>query len=102
MDTILAQAGLEGSYDSEGRAAGTGDRRRKSALKRRTDEEVKAITESLFNRAFLERDEGVAVIWNAAGVMPLETGLGIRFKDKDCISLGVLHRRHLVIANVRS
>lgn len=98
VDAILAQAGLEGDYDEEAEEEHTPEQNRQFHLKRRTDEEVRDITRSLFNRAFLERESDVAVIWNAAGVIPMQSGASMKIQDVDYMTLGVLHEKHLVIA----
>jgi hypothetical protein len=97
VDAILNQAGLEGDYEEGGLKESASEEKRTPRPKRKSDEDVHAITAGLFNKAFLERDEDVCVIWNAAGVMPMEPGTAMRIQGIDCTALGSLHDRHLVI-----
>lgn len=97
VDAILTQAGLEGDYGSEGIKGKILAHKRTGTPRTRSDAEVKAITSALFRRTLLERNQRVAVIWNAAGVMSLDSGMGIKIQGIDCVTLGVLHERHLVI-----
>lgn len=64
---------------------------------RRSDEDVKAMLFQLCNKAFLKRDEGIQVIWNASGTFPMTSGLGIKIQRMEYVSLGVLNKNHLIV-----
>ena len=98
VDALLSQSGLEGSYESENSTESHKLPEKKTIRsKQRSQEEAQEISYHLYNKAFLEREEGVAVIWNADGVVPMDPGQTIRIQGKDYITLGVLSERHLII-----
>ncbi len=100
VDAILNQSGLEGSHDQNDKENPHPEEGKKSVPKqKRSREEAKAISYHLYNKAFLEREEGVSVIWNAATVMPMEAGLNVKILGKDYLSLGVLNQRHLILGS---
>jgi len=100
VDALLSQSGLEGSYESEDSTEKSKRPEKKTVRsKQRSREEAQEISYRLYNKAFLEREEGVAVIWNAEGVVPMDPGQTIRIQGKDFITLGVLSERHLIIAS---
>lgn len=65
--------------------------------KKRSHEAVKSLSADLYNKAFLQRDDGVKVIWNASTVFPMTSGLSLKIQGAEYISLGVLHNKHLVV-----
>ena len=98
VDAILTQSGLEGSYDQNDEENPHPEKEKKSVpTQKRSRAEAKAISYHLYNKAFLEREEGVSVIWNAAAVMPMEAGLNVKILGKDYLTLGVLNQRHLIV-----
>ncbi|MBW1721965.1 MAG: hypothetical protein JRH13_08860 [Deltaproteobacteria bacterium] len=102
VDAILAQSGIEGDYESKPEAEEPSQVDKKVfTTKGRSDEEVRTLSYQLFNKAFLERgEEEVSVIWNAAFVMPMETGLNIKIGGKDYITIGTLNEKHLIVGAV--
>lgn len=101
IDALLGEAGVEGSYESE-----IQDKKvlpqapKKNAVIRfakKSDGEVKDLLPLLQNRALLERDEDVKVIWNAQGTIPMVSGSILKIQDIDYVCLGVLHDNHLVV-----
>ena len=63
----------------------------------KSDGEANDILTRLYNRAYLKRDEDVKIIWNASGVIPMNSGLSMEIEGIEYISLGVLHENHLVV-----
>lgn len=99
IDALLGEAGLEGGYEAE-KSENEKNQVKKSSPVRfssTTDNEVREILTSLFNKAFLEREDDIKVIWNASGVIPLATGLNVKIQGIDYASLGVIHDKHLVV-----
>lgn len=99
VDDILAQSGLEGDYDSKDSGDTPPEEKRVLKNKRRSQEEVETLSFQLYNKAFLEREEGVSIIWNAAGAMPMDSGLNIKIQGKGYIVLGVLQEKHLIVGS---
>jgi len=64
---------------------------------RSSDADVKVMLFDLYNQAFLRRDEGVKVIWNASAVFPMTSGLSIKIQEMEYVSLGVLNEDHLIV-----
>ena len=101
IDALLGEAGIEGDYE-----ANESDTQKlpqvhvkKPSIRfaNKSYEEVKNAMMLLPNKAFLEREDDVKVIWNASGTIPLATGLKMNIQDLEYISLGVLHDFHLVV-----
>ena len=65
--------------------------------KRKSDEEVRAMSVQLYNRGYLTREKDVKVIWNASGTLPMNSGIVITIQGTEYISLGILHEKHLVV-----
>lgn len=100
VDAILTQSGLEGSYDqNDGKEAHPANEKKIIPTKQRSQDEAKALSYHLYNKAFLEREEGVSVIWNAAEVMPMEAGQSVRIQGMDYLTLGVLNEKHLIVGS---
>ena len=102
IDTLLGEAGLEGSYDEERKkkqAPAPGKKASSVRFTKKTDLDVKGTMEQLYSRALLERDEDVKVIWNAAGTIPMLTGSNMKIHDSDYVTLGTLYENHLVVKN---
>jgi len=101
IDALLGEAGVEESYNSEEREKPN----LPTALKKkpvirfakRSDDEVKFAFSLLRNKAFLEREDDVKVIWNAQGNIPMVTGLNMKIQDIEYVTLGILHDSHLVV-----
>ncbi|MFC1823485.1 hypothetical protein ACFL9T_12315 [Thermodesulfobacteriota bacterium] len=64
---------------------------------RKSNSEVRAMTTQLFNKAFLQRDDGVKVIWNALGVIPMNAGVNMKIQGMEYVTMGILHQKHLVV-----
>ena len=71
----------------------------KSVIKfvKRSDNEVKDLMSMLRNKAFLERESDVNVIWNAQGNVPMVSGSHMKIQDLEYVTLGVLYENHLVV-----
>ena len=106
IDALLGEAGIEGSYESEKPIKRNipPALRKKPVIRfaKRSDDEVKLTMSQLRNKAFLEREEDVKVIWNAQGNIPMISGAAMKIQDMDCISLGTLHDTHLVVKFIDS
>ena len=63
----------------------------------RTEEDVENTMAQVYARAILKREEGVRVIWNVLGILPLVSGINIQIEGKDFLSLGVLQGKHLIV-----
>lgn len=101
VDAILTQSGLEGGYDQNDEKDSQPKEKKIIATKQRSQDEIKALSYQLYNKAFLEREEGVSVIWNAAEVMPMEAGLNVKIQGRDYLTLGVLNEKHLIVGSTR-
>ena len=101
IDALLGQAGLEGNYTSEnpGKQEASLLPKKKSVIKfvKRSDNEVKDLMSMLRNKAFLERESDVNVIWNAQGNVPMVSGSHMKIQDLEYVTLGVLYENHLVV-----
>lgn len=101
IDTLLGEAGVEGSYDSEilEKKDHHPAPKKKAVIRftKKSDEEVKDLLLLLQNRALLERDDDVKVIWNAQGTIPMISGATMKIQDAEYVCLGVLHDTHLVV-----
>ena len=64
---------------------------------KRSDNEVKDLMSMLRNKAFLERESDVNVIWNAQGNVPMVSGSHMKIQDLEYVTLGVLYENHLVV-----
>ncbi|MFC1820022.1 hypothetical protein ACFLZG_02920 [Thermodesulfobacteriota bacterium] len=101
IDALLGEAGIEGSYESDNTAEPERPQlsKEKTIIKfaKRSDNEAKVTMTLLRNKAFLEREDDVKVIWNALGTIPMVTGINMKIQDMEYVSLGVLHENHLVV-----
>jgi hypothetical protein len=99
IDALLGEAGLEGGYETDKSKNGKNQTKKRSPVRfsSTTDNEVREILTSLFNKAFLEREDDIKVIWNASGVIPMATGLNVKIQGIDYASLGIIHDKHLVV-----
>lgn len=97
VDAILAQSGIEGDYDSPEMEESPPPETKTVTSFKRSDEDAKAISYRLYNSAFLEREEGISVIWNAYGVISMDPGAIVRIQGKDYLTLGVLQKKHLIV-----
>lgn len=100
IDTLLGEAGVEGNYDSEAlkaKPARSSAKKSKVRFTKRTKQDITDILGILHDMAFLEREEDVHIIWNAAGKIPLTTGLDMKIQGIEYVSLGVLRENHLVV-----
>ena len=102
IDALLGEAGTEGINKAEGPEEESPKLPKKSSAVRfakRSESEVKDSLSLLHNKAFLEREHDVQVIWNALGTIPMVTGLSMKIQDREYVSLGVLHVNHLVVTS---
>lgn len=99
IDALLGEAGLEGGYEAEKSENEKNQVKKSSPVKfsSTNDNEVREILTTLFNKAFLEREDDIKVIWNASGVIPMATGLNVKIQGIDYASLGIIHDKHLVV-----
>ena len=101
VDAILTQSGLEGSYEQNDEKGSQPEGKKIVQTKQRSKEEAKALSFRLYNKAFLERENGVSVIWNADEVMPMEAGMSFKILGEDYLTLGVLNEKHLIVGSTR-
>ena len=106
IDALLGEAGIEGRYETKEEPqrsqAGTPQKPPSVRFSRVSDDDVRLTMSVLRNKAFLEREEDVKVIWNASGTIPMASGFSINIQDRDYVSLGVLHENHLVVKDMGS
>jgi hypothetical protein len=104
IDALLGEAGIEGNYETKG----TREKSRLEPLPKTplirflkgSDDDTRVTMSQLRNKAFLERENDVKVIWNAAGTIPMASGFNINIQDREYVSLGVLHENHLVVKDL--
>jgi hypothetical protein len=65
--------------------------------KGKSEDEIRGLLSQLQKRAFVRRDRGVSVIWNASGVFPMTEGYTLEIQGRRYISLGSLFDSHLVV-----
>lgn len=101
IDALLGEAGIEGNYEANETSIikpqqGT---KNKPVIRftKRSDDEVLGLIHFLKNKALLQREEDVKVIWNALGSIPMASGLDIKIQEMEYVSLGVLRESHLVV-----
>ena len=100
IDALLGEAGLEGGYDSGKKVEvqpKQSDNKSIIRFSKVTDDEVHETMSLLLAKALLERDDGVKVIWNAIGTIPMATGFSMNIQEMEFESLGVLKEHHLVV-----
>jgi hypothetical protein len=100
IDALLGEAGIEGSYETKDQEKGhKAPHSNLPAIKfgKRSDDDAKEMISILRNRAYLERGNDVKVIWNASGTVPMASGFNINIQEMEYVSLGVLHKNHLVV-----
>jgi hypothetical protein len=106
IDALLGEAGIEGKYETKEepqKSPGNAPKKKPSVRFTRVSEEDVRFTMSILrNKAFLEREDDVKVIWNASGTIPMASGFSINIQDRDYVSLGVLHENHLVVKDIGS
>jgi hypothetical protein len=104
IDALLGEAGIEGNYETKGPR----EKSRSESLPKTpsirflkgSDDDAKVTISLLRNKAFLERENDVKVIWNASGTIPMASGFNINIQDRAYVSLGVLHENHLVVKDL--
>ena len=94
IDSILTQDGDTHEGEEENRP---GLQNRPPPASTISDEAFQGILEELQNRASLDREPGVTVIWNAQGTFPMASGIKMNINGVDYVSLGVLFDQHLVL-----
>jgi len=106
IDALLGEAGIEGRYETKEETqrpqANAPQKGPSIRYTRISDDDVRLTMSVLRNRAFLEREDDVKVIWNASGTIPMASGFSINIQDRDYVSLGVLHENHLVVKDMGS
>lgn len=101
IDALLGEAGIEGSYETDEidiiKPPPIAKNKPVIRFAKRSDDEVKSLINFLQNKALLQREDDVKVIWNAIGSIPMASGLDIRIQEMEYVSLGVLRESHLVV-----
>ena len=101
IDALLGEAGVEGSYETDEidiiKPQPVAKNKPVIRFAKRSDDEVKSLINFLQNKALLQREDDVKVIWNAIGSIPMASGLDIRIQEMEYVSLGVLRESHLVV-----
>ena len=100
IDTLLGEAGIEGSYESEELKEELSLAPKKRPIIRfakRSDDEVSDTMALIYAQAVLEREDDVKVIWNAMGTIPMVSGFDLKIHDMEYVTLGVLYENHLVV-----
>lgn len=101
IDALLNEAGLEGDYSDDGN-----DKEEEVQtvapppalkVKRISDNAARNILEGLFQQAFLQRENGIKVIWNASKAFPMSPGVDMKIEGVGYKSLGVLFNNHLIV-----
>ena len=104
IDALLGEAGIEGNYetkDSQEKTRHVPPPKTPSIrFLKRSDDDVRLTISFLRNKAFLEREDNVKVIWNASGTIPMASGFNINIQDREYVSLGILHENHLVVKDL--
>ena len=100
IDALLAESGREQASQEISVDRHTSNRPGKPNAV--SDEDVIAMSIQIHNRGYLIREEGVRVIWNALGTLPMNSGSTIHIQGMDYISLGILHEKHLVVRHEES
>ena len=103
IDALLNEAGLEGDYEDESNQAG-GEQQSTSTSFPQTrkipTEQYESTLAHLRERASLEREEGIKIIWNAFKSLPMTAGLKIKIQEQGYVSMGVLEAKHLIVAKM--
>lgn len=104
IDALLGEAGIEGNYETKGPQEVTRQAPRQKAQSirfiKRSDDDVRFTMSVLRNKAFLEREDNVKVIWNASGTIPMASGFNINIQEREYVTLGILHENHLVVKDI--
>ncbi len=99
VDALLAGAAEGESAEEKPVSAKEPERRTVAANVMRSESEVREILAQLCRSAFVQRDKGVSVIWNASGLFPLTSGYSMEIQGKKYVSLGPFGDEHLVIGS---
>ena len=99
VDALLAGADSGGDEPAAEAAASEQEpgRKRVAAKVKRSEAEARIILTRLCRSAFVPRDEGVRIIWNAGGLFPLTPGYNMEIQGRKYVSLGPFGNEHLVI-----
>jgi hypothetical protein len=104
IDALLGEAGIEGKYETkeELQKSQVNVPKKTPSVRftRISDDDARFTISMLRNKAFLEREDDVKVIWNASGTIPMASGFSINIQDRDYVSLGILHENHLVVKDI--
>jgi len=104
IDALLGEAGIEGNYETKGHQESPRQAPRQKAQSirfiKRSDDDVRFTMSVLRNKAFLEREDNVKVIWNASGTIPMASGFNINIQEREYVTLGILHENHLVVKDI--
>lgn len=99
VDALLAGAAGEESAAETPGSVKQPDRRMVVANVMRSESEVREILAHLCRSAFVQRDKGVSIIWNASGLFPLASGYRMEIQGKKYVSLGAFGDEHLVVGS---
>lgn len=102
VDALLAGADSneepkESPATSEAASQEGPERKLVMANVKRSESEARDILAQLCRNAFVPRDEGVRIIWNAGGLFPLASGYNMEIQGRRYVSLGPFGDAHLVI-----
>ncbi len=98
VDALLAGAGTEDEVTGEKPASVT-EPGPKTFVPNvmRSESEAREILANLCRSACVERDKGISIIWNAAGLFPLTSGYSMDIQGKQYVALGPFGEEHLVV-----
>lgn len=97
VDALLAGAAGEETAGEKTASAKEEDRKAVTANVMRSESEAREIMARLCRSAFVQRDRGVSIIWNAYGLFPLTSGYSMEIQGKKYVSLGPFGDEHLVV-----
>jgi hypothetical protein len=102
VDALLAGAASGGDEPAAEPAASVQEPERKlvTAQVKRSEAEAREILTRLCRSAFVPRDRGVRIIWNAGDLFPLTPGYNMEIQGRKYVSLGPFGQAHLVIGRM--
>ena len=101
IDSLLNEAGVGGGNEPEESTEPEPEKKPPPTIEpiQRTEEDVENTMAQIYDRAILKREEGVRIIWNALGILPMIPGIDVEIEGKDFLSLGVLQGKHLIVSS---
>lgn len=101
VDALLAgaTAGDDSAEEKPLHAESTEQKVVVTSAVRRSESEAREILASLCRSAFVQRDKGVSIIWNASGLFPLTSGYNLEIQGKQYMALGPFGEEHLVVGS---